>query len=123
MSLRTNLTILVMAILIGGLAFITYQNRPVVELAQSQTTETTTSGNQSYTMADVEAHASYNDCWTTINGSVYDLTDWVSRHPGGSRAIESICGIDGTAEFERQHGGSSSVQKILALFFIGDLSK
>lgn len=75
-----------------------------------------------YTMADVAAHAKPESCWTAINGSVYDLTTWVSRHPGGTKPIEGMCGIDATERFTRKHGNSKAAQSALGLLKIGSLN-
>ncbi|MGC9605149.1 MAG: cytochrome b5-like heme/steroid binding domain-containing protein [Minisyncoccia bacterium] len=75
-----------------------------------------------YTMADVAKHNSASSCWTAINSKVYDLTNWIGQHPGGQQAILSICGIDGSAAFNNQHGGQSRPANELAAFYIGDLS-
>ncbi len=77
----------------------------------------------SYTMAQVKAHASASSCWSAVGGSVYDLSAWIKRHPGGSQAILSLCGIDGTAAFNAQHGGQSRPASELAAFKIGTLVK
>ena len=76
-----------------------------------------------YTVADVAKHPSAASCWTTISGTVYDLTAWVGQHPGGEGAILSICGKDGTTLFMGQHGNSSRVKNILAKFTIGTLAQ
>jgi cytochrome b involved in lipid metabolism len=82
-----------------------------------------TDGPQSFTMTQVQAHASPEDCWAAINGSVYNLTSWIERHPGGSRSIESLCGTDGSARFQQKHGKSSAAQAALVLLKIGDLAE
>ena len=74
-----------------------------------------------YTMADVQKHATAADCWSAINGSVYDLTKWESMHPGGSRAIVGLCGRDGSQAFNGRHAGSSSAATALADYKIGVL--
>ena len=74
------------------------------------------------TMAQVAAHGGEASCWTAIGGQVYDLTAWISEHPGGERAILSICGKDGTAAFQGQHGGQSRPEATLATFKIGALA-
>ena len=76
----------------------------------------------SYTLAEVSAHNSKASCWAVVNGNVYDLTSWISRHPGGEKAILSICGKDGSAEFNGQHGGESRPESMLATFKIGTLA-
>lgn len=74
-----------------------------------------------YTMTMVETHNSKSNCWTAINGSVYDLTSWVSRHPGGENPIVKLCGTNGTGAFQRKHGSSTKAQAALGLLKIGSL--
>jgi cytochrome b involved in lipid metabolism len=75
------------------------------------------------TMADVQKHSSGSSCWTAVNGGVYDLTSFTSKHPGGSNAILSLCGIDGTPAFVDQHGNQRRPNNELAGLKIGDLAK
>lgn len=75
-----------------------------------------------FTLAEVAQHATDGDCYTAINGNVYDLTAWVHQHPGGDRNILKICGIDGTRAFGGQHGGSQEILALLAGFEIGTLA-
>jgi cytochrome b involved in lipid metabolism len=82
------------------------------------TSTTTTPG---YTIAQVASHNSSTDCWSAIGGNVYDLTSWISRHPGGKQAIISLCGVDGSAAFTKQHGGQGRPASELATFLIGPL--
>jgi len=56
-----------------------------------------------------------------VGNKVYDLTQWVSRHPGGSGAIASLCGVDGTSGFKGKHGSSGRPNSILDSYYIGDL--
>lgn len=71
--------------------------------------------------ATVAKHGSATDCWSIINGKVYNLTTWVTGHPAGSSYIEAICGIDGTAAYNGEHGGSSKKGALLATFLVGDV--
>jgi uncharacterized membrane protein len=72
-----------------------------------------------YTLADLKKHATAASCWSAINGNVYDLTKWINRHPGGANVIKGLCGRDGTAGFNGQHGGQSRPASELAAFKIG----
>jgi uncharacterized membrane protein len=72
-----------------------------------------------YTSADLAKHASVKSCWSAINGSVYDLTRWVAKHPGGRSVIIAICGRDGSASFSGQHGGAAKPASFLAKYKIG----
>ncbi len=74
------------------------------------------------TMATVAQHNTKTSCYTAINGSVYDVTSWISQHPGGSAAIISLCGKDGTAGFTGQHGGQGRPASELAAYKIGALA-
>ena len=67
----------------------------------------------------VALNDSEDSCWAVINGNVYDLTDWISSHPGGASRIIGLCGIDGTSQFEGQHGGSAAAESALAGYLLG----
>lgn len=66
------------------------------------------SKSNSYTLADVAKHGTASSCWTAIDGNVYDVTDWITRHPGGQRPILGLCGKDGSSAFDNQHGAEPS---------------
>lgn len=85
------------------------------------TNPTTSSGEKSYSLADISSHNSATTCWSAINANVYDLTSWVDRHPGGRLAILMICGKDGSSLFNMQHGGQSRVGNILTTYKIASL--
>jgi len=76
-----------------------------------------------FTMAQVKAHNSASSCYTTVSGSVYDLTSFIGQHPGGEAAILSLCGTDGTAAGTAQHGGQRRPENELAALKIGILAK
>jgi len=75
------------------------------------------------TLAEVSQHDSKTSCYTAINGSVYDLTSYISKHPGGARKILSLCGTDGTKEFMSQHEGDAKPEQILATLRIDSLAQ
>ena len=74
-----------------------------------------------YTLAEVATHNKQSDCWTAINGKVYDVTSWATKHPGGDQNIYRLCGIDGTSAFSGQHGSQSEPNETLAEYQIGVL--
>ena len=76
-----------------------------------------------FTMGEIAKHNTSVSCYTAINGSVYDLTKWIPQHPGGEAAIKGLCGVDGTAAFNGQHGGAAKQAQIMAGFKIGMLAK
>lgn len=72
-----------------------------------------------YTLAQVARHTSEEDCWTAINGTVYDVTAFFGKHPGGDKNLFRVCGIDATEVFERKHGGDEKPNNVLQGFEIG----
>lgn len=72
-----------------------------------------------FSLTEVALHATADDCWSVVNGNVYELTEWISGHPGGSSAIESMCGIDASTMFNNQHNGQDAPEESLAIFQIG----
>ena len=75
-----------------------------------------------FTLDEVAERFTPEECWTVIDGTVYDLSAWIAEHPGGGPVIESLCGIDGTAAFEAEHGGQGEPADALAQFAIGSLA-
>lgn len=74
-----------------------------------------------FTAAEVAEHSDSSSCWASIDGTVYDLTEWISEHPGGASRIERLCGTDATAAFASQHSGSQEALQELADSKIGEL--
>lgn len=98
-------------------------SKPVVAPAPVVTKPTTTTTTKTFTMAEVALHANTTSCYSVVNGSVYDLTTWIPKHPGGERAIKGICGKDGTDGFNGKHGGKPQPESTLASFKIGVLAQ
>ncbi len=75
-----------------------------------------------YTMADVKKANTRAKCWSAIDGNVYDLTAWISSHPGGAAAITFLCGTDGSNAYKAQHEGQRSPTNRLAQYLLGPLT-
>lgn len=71
-----------------------------------------------YTMQDVQVHNTPSNCWTVINGKIYDMSSFANQHSGGPSSINSVCGKDGTAVYARQHGSNTS---LIQSFFVAKL--
>ena len=61
-------------------------------------------------------HNQCHDCWLIAHGKVYDVTAFMSRHPGGDRAILRRAGADATVDYDFH---SSRAQKMWERFTIG----
>ena len=57
------------------------------------------------TSTELSAHNTQADCWVAYKGKVYDVTDWLKKHPGGANTIAQHCGTSTQFEeaFEKQH--------------------
>jgi hypothetical protein len=82
-------------------------------------TTTTSDSIKTISLTEVAQHATASDCWSVVNGNVYDLTQWINKHPGGSGPVESMCGIDASTAFNNQHNGQGQPEAELASFQIG----
>ncbi|KAF2470471.1 acyl-CoA dehydrogenase family protein [Lindgomyces ingoldianus] len=51
----------------------------------------------------VATHNKSDDLWCIIDHKVYDLSDFVDAHPGGSVVLEQIAGTDATVAFYNLH--------------------
>jgi cytochrome b involved in lipid metabolism len=79
----------------------------------------TPSGLKTFTRAEVALHNKENDCWTYVDGKVYDLSKWLPEHPGGGFLVLVMCGVDGATALRDHH--KSDQDNALATYYIGDL--
>ncbi len=74
----------------------------------------------SYTLADVQVHATAADCWMILNtNKVYNLSPFISMHPGGS-GMAAYCGKDGSTAFGNVKHSSNAVA-LETTYLIGSL--
>lgn len=60
------------------------------------------------TLKAVKIHNIPANCWAVVNRKVFDLTAWISQHPGGSSRVIAMCGKDASRAFKAQHGEQPS---------------
>ncbi|KNC49681.1 delta 6-fatty acetylenase [Thecamonas trahens ATCC 50062] len=75
---------------------------------------------QTYSASEVAQHGTMDDFWIIIHDEVYDITSFVSKHPGGP-VIEPYAGLDATDVFDAMH--PEWVTKWLPPYRIGSLNK
>ncbi len=97
------------------------------EISKTTSTKTTSTKTevQLYSKDDIAQHNLETDCWMAIEGKVYNVTDFVGKHPGG-KAIINGCGIDATALFNERPTNNKGphpdqAKELLKEFYIGDL--
>ncbi|KAI9745461.1 MAG: hypothetical protein M1818_000995 [Claussenomyces sp. TS43310] len=53
--------------------------------------------------AEVAKHNTAQSCWVVLYGDVYDVTDFLPEHPGGSKIILQLAGRDATESYDPVH--------------------
>ncbi|KAK9879566.1 hypothetical protein WA026_006634 [Henosepilachna vigintioctopunctata] len=77
-------------------------------------------GGNELTLQEVLCHDSRKDCWVVIYDRVYDVTDFLDKHPGGADLLLEYAGRDASVAF-RSSGHSNTALSLLEKFFIGEL--
>lgn len=84
--------------------------------------------NQTFTISQVAKHNNSSSCWLIINAQVYDVTSFLSQHPGGASTILPHCGQEATKAFDTKDqsfggGHSPSANSLLQAYLIGKLAQ
>jgi cytochrome b involved in lipid metabolism len=73
-----------------------------------------------YTLEEVNEHNTEESCWVVSNNNVYDVTTFISRHPGGKFAILSKAGENATTQFAWH---STRAKGLWKLYKIGKIKR
>lgn len=71
------------------------------------------------TNEELQKHVTPTDLWISIQGKVYDVTQWSKIHPGGELPLLQLAGQDATDPFLAYHPGT--VWHLLDPFYVGHL--
>lgn len=77
-------------------------------------------GPKEFTEEEVSKHNTETDCWVIINGIIYNLTKFISNHPGGKQSILNVAGKDGSDIFNNVHGNGPQ-KFVLKVYKVGIL--
>ncbi|KAI1797745.1 FMN-dependent dehydrogenase-domain-containing protein [Ganoderma leucocontextum] len=58
---------------------------------------------RAYSLDEVSKHNSSSSCWVVIGSKVYDVTEFLPDHPGGTKIILKYAGKDATSAYEPIH--------------------
>uniref|UniRef100_A0A8C2JY10 Fatty acid desaturase 2 n=1 Tax=Cyprinus carpio TaxID=7962 RepID=A0A8C2JY10_CYPCA len=70
---------------------------------------------------EVQKHTKSGDQWIVVERKVYNVSQWVKRHPGGMRIIGHYAGEDATDAFHAFHPNIQLVRKYMKPLLIGEL--
>ncbi|CBY24561.1 unnamed protein product [Oikopleura dioica] len=73
-----------------------------------------------FSLEEVGKHNTGKDCWMIIHNKVYDVTKFLSEHPGGEEILLECAGVDATEGFE-DVGHSADARELLTDYLLGDL--
>lgn len=82
--------------------------------------------NTPYSVAVVSQHSARSSCWLIINQNVYDVSRFLSQHPGGDGTILPYCGREATHAFDTRDQSfgshSSGAARMLRDYQIGKIA-
>ncbi|KAK0626766.1 inositolphosphorylceramide-B C-26 hydroxylase [Immersiella caudata] len=78
----------------------------------------------SFTAAQVASHSSAKSCYVTVGRKVYDVTDFLDAHPGGSDLVLEYAGkdIEDILKDESSHAHSEAAYEVLDDSLVGFLA-
>ena len=134
------IVVVICTLILGGIFIVGFLQKQLNESSptatpttqSSDTINNTSAQNTSqnvttYTMTEIVKHSSESNCWLLINNIVYDVTKFISDHPGGVAQIIPYCGKEATKAFDTQGGRgrphSPTADEMLKDYFIGNLSQ
>ncbi|OCH90591.1 hypothetical protein OBBRIDRAFT_754729 [Obba rivulosa] len=75
-----------------------------------------------WSLQEVAQHDTSSSCWVIIRTKVYDVTTFLSVHPGGADIILRHAGLDVTVEYESIHQPHTLERSLPAESYMGDLN-
>jgi cytochrome b involved in lipid metabolism len=78
---------------------------------------------KTFSPADVASHNSADKgMYIIVDSTVYDVTNFVDEHPGGSKILKRVAGKDATKQFWKYHN-ESVLKKYAEKLKVGELGE
>lgn len=78
--------------------------QPPSDTVQQKNQQTT----NTFTKEEIAKHSTPTDCWTIIDGTIYNITSYIARHEGGKEILRA-CGTDATSLFKSRQTNDGKV--------------
>ncbi|KAI9297254.1 putative acyl-CoA dehydrogenase [Neoconidiobolus thromboides FSU 785] len=75
---------------------------------------------KSISLSEIQKHNKEEDCWIIIDNKVFDVTKFLSLHPGGKIILLKVAGTDATSQFNAFHS-KKVLEKYISELCIGQL--
>ena len=75
-------------------------------------------------ISTVQTHDTADNCWIIIDKNIYEMTSYMSSHPGGAKTIIPWCGKESTNAFntiKNGKGHSTAAEMDLDLYYLGNV--
>eukprot|EP01111_Echinosteliopsis_oligospora_P001169 TRINITY_DN1163_c0_g1_i1.p1 TRINITY_DN1163_c0_g1~~TRINITY_DN1163_c0_g1_i1.p1 ORF type:complete len:152 (-),score=70.86 TRINITY_DN1163_c0_g1_i1:117-572(-) len=73
-----------------------------------------------FTAEQIKEHNKHGDTWVSIHQKVYNLSEFMSEHPGGEEVLRDLAGTDATSDYVNV-GHSKDADKLMEKYFVGEL--
>lgn len=106
-------------------AFVAFWSSAATIFALGVLAEPAPESEATFTLEMVAEHNAADDCWMAIEGKVYDLTDYIPKHPTPPALIVPYCGTEATRGMRTKGYGNDHSQYAwgaLADYLIGELA-
>jgi len=114
-------TAFVILFMFGAMRSFVNRQRPLSTDLTAYTGGTPAKVARTVSQRELMAHNAESKCWVVYKNRVYDVTEFLSKHPGGKRVIIPYAGNDITTSFNNV-GHSSDALNLLSTFLVGDFS-
>jgi len=86
-SIKIILFAILIVAIVGIIVFLMGNDSQPQGTNQQQNTNTQNNNQENtetISVSDLATHDSQEDCWIAFEGKVYDITDWLPKHPGSA---------------------------------------
>lgn len=127
MNIKKIVSLSLIIFVIAILSFLFFAKKPS-NVAKNVPIPLTGGTNLILNMQEISKHNSKSSCWMIIGSKVYDVTQVIYSHPGGSRTILSHCGQESTNAWNTKDSfpgvmHSMAAQLLLKNYLLGDLNQ